>query len=131
MGYVSQTGTYPENEEVPIHVRWDTILEIIPEMAKRRLTDNLTDIYQKAYDDQAGVRLAAAYDLSIFATRYWALLLQHGRVLRPAAIVEIAHGLMWQRKLEHALEHSEQVRRVGDRIRKEKTNSVPKLTWIN
>lgn len=100
-------------------------------MAKRRLTDNLTDIYQKAYDDQAGVRLAAAYDLSIFATRYWALLLQHGRVLRPAAIVEIAHGLMWQRKLEHALEHSEQVRRVGDRIRKEKTNSVPKLTWIN
>lgn len=100
-------------------------------MRKRKLTDNLSDLYERGYKNESGVRLAAVYDLAIFATRYWALLLQHGRVLRPAAVVQIAHGLKWQKMLEHALENSEQVRRSGDRIRKGKPSVSKAPTWLN
>lgn len=128
--FTSQLVVYSESD-MPVHVRWQMILENIPEMRTRSLTDDLSDIYDIAYNFHAGLKLHAAKELAVLATRYWYILFTTKRVLKPTAELQWENAQYWQRKLLDRLNETAQVRRKGDRIRKERVPETKALAWVH
>lgn len=94
---------YPEHN-CAVHVRWQFILEHIPEMRTRHLYDDLSDLYHEAMKLQSCMRLFAFYDMTILQGRFWTALHDHHLTLEHAFGYHLCAAQGWQRQLLTRLE---------------------------
>lgn len=101
--FLQQNLWYPEHR-CPLHVRWQFILEHIPEMRTRHLYDNLSDLYREALKLPSCMRLFAFYDLTVLQWRFWNVLHERQLTLAHAFAYHLCAAQSWQRQLLERLQ---------------------------
>jgi hypothetical protein len=109
--WTNQHVWFPEHN-CAIHVRWQFILEYIPEMRVAHLYDDLTPIYEDAAVNlPACNRLFAAYDMTILQHRFWQCLYDRKMTLAHVYGWNLCAAQAWQRRLLPRLEGQKPWRR--------------------
>lgn len=102
--FVNQIGWFPEHN-CAVHVRWQFILEHIPEMRELKLYNDLSGIYRNAIDTlPAGNRLFACYDMAILQYRFWQCLFENNLTMTHVYGWNLNAAQAWQRRIQPRLE---------------------------
>lgn len=108
--WLNQHVWFPEHN-CAVHVRWQFILEHIPEMRELHLYDDLSPIYADAVTQPAGCRLFACYDLTILQHRFWQELYERKLTLAHVYGYHLCAAQAWQKQLLPRLEGQKPWRR--------------------
>lgn len=108
--FVNQLGFFPEHN-CAVHIRWQFILEHIPEMRELKLHQDLSGLYRDALELPSCFRLFAAYDMAILQHRFWQCLYENNMTLAHVYGWNLCAAQGWQRQLLPRLEHQKPWRR--------------------
>jgi hypothetical protein len=113
----------------PIHLRWQGIVTHLPEMAHKRLFDDLNSVFLKALNGRPD-EVWAGYELFVLRSHFAWTLKQNGLLPTHAANAIYEDGIYMQRRLYDRWSKQRHARVKGKRIVKGKYD-VPAPTWVN
>ena len=129
--FVHSEIVFIENE-MPVSTRWAACLVAFEELRGLSLTDDLTEIYQKAYVSENRYTIERALDLVCLQSRFFEILANNRLI--PNYIIDFisSNGVAWQMRLHELRGTVRPTRRVEGRVHKGKQMKKPNpLTWMN
>ena len=71
--WLRRDKVYAESE-YPLFERWGAVLALLPDTRTRSLSDDMSDIFRRAYTEATGSVLCAAVDLALIQMRWFEFL---------------------------------------------------------
>ena len=97
--FTNQLETDQDQPACPVHVRWQNILISWPQTRKRKICDDMTDVYLSAYDDDDFTRILHAYDLACLQVHFFVHLQMAGNGMLHIIVYNMNNAVYWRNKL--------------------------------
>lgn len=128
--FLASDNVYPENEDIPVHDRWLTILAKMPKVRGKHLFDNMTEAFQEAYASSDRHVLSAGYDLAQLKHRFAIILHQAGLIPTHVLSYSKDEETLWLRRFFYKAFNTQDAMVKGNRIQKARSFPYDEV-WIN
>lgn len=128
--FLASGQVFPECSD-QIHVRWEKLVQRLPGLAGRSLSDDFGDIFRPIEKSGEKAAINNARNLACLQNHYFSVLLTAGLIPTHVHQTQIVYGLYWQQRLWDREQKMSNTRRMDYRLRKAEAVPYKAPTWVN